>query len=452
LAWRTVVPLGERVYDLLLTRYEDWPISPLPEPAANSGVARHVAYYIWRFPVLSETFIRRELGALEEAGVDVTILADAPGAGAPSDPELRPFVRRTRYVLPVAPRRILLDLITSVATRPLRTANMFAYTLLRPYNVPKSFSQDVRVFVKAVRVASMLRALNITHLHVPWGDTNAFIGMVAARLARASFSVQFRAQDLHRRTLAFLVAEKVHNARFVITNTQFNLEHLRSLSRAGDHSRIHQIYNGLALERLEPSRLPRTPEAGVARILSVARLIEPKGLPYLFEACRVLVDRGRDLRCTVVGGPELPLYVNDLIAIRRARQRLDLEDIVELTGAQPFERVIEAYRSSDIFVLPCVVGADASNDIIPNAILEAMAMGVPVVATRITAIPELVEDGVSGLLVAPNDTAALTEAIDRLVCDPELRARLAANARARVLERFDVNKNVRAYAALFAAS
>jgi hypothetical protein len=126
LAWRTVVPLGERVYDLLLTRYEDWPISPLPEPAANSGVARHVAYYIWRFPVLSETFIRRELGALEEAGVDVTILADGPGAGAPSDPELRPFVRRTRYVLPVAPRRILLDLITSVATRPLRTASAAA--------------------------------------------------------------------------------------------------------------------------------------------------------------------------------------------------------------------------------------------------------------------------------------------------------------------------------------
>jgi glycosyltransferase involved in cell wall biosynthesis len=349
----------------------------------------------------------------------------------------------------------------------LRTVNLFAYTVARPYNIPKSFSQDVRVFLKAVRVAAMMRRMEVTHLHAPWGDTNAFIGMVAAHLAGADFSLQFRAQDLHRRTLAFMIGEKVRNARFVVTNTRYNLEHLRALAPPRDHAKIHQIYNGLDLERMNrlassperggsdeagDGREPAAPGRGPLRIFSVARLIEPKGLPYLFEACRMLLDRGRELRCRVVGGPELPLYVNDLVEIRRARRLLGLEDVVELVGAQPFARVIEGYRQADVFALPCVVGADASNDIIPNVILEAMAMGVPVVATSITAIPELIEDGETGLLVPPNDAAALAEALDRLIADPELRRRLAANARARVAERFDVSKNVRAYVELFRSS
>jgi glycosyltransferase involved in cell wall biosynthesis len=293
--------------------------------------------------------------------------------------------------------------------------------------------------------------MKATHLHAPWGETNAFIGMIAARLAGAGFSLQFRAQDLHRRTLAFLVSEKVRNARFVITNTRYNLEHLRALVRPEDRAKIRQIYNGLELERLTSDPRPRERGDRPVRILSVARLIEQKGLPYLFEACRLLLDRGRDLRCSVVGGPELPLYVNDLIAIRRRRRALGLEEVVELAGAQPFARVIDAYRSADIFVLPCVLGGDASTDIIPNVILEAMAMGLPVVTTSTTAVPELIEDGETGLLVPPNDAVALADAIERLITDSELHTRLAAGARVRVEERFDISKNVAAYAELFCA-
>jgi len=467
--WRALLPIGERLHDFVLTRFADWPIAWRPAAAPRSagprspapsngtpsnaaplnGAPRKLAYYLWRFPVLSETFIRRELGALAEAGVEVAILADGAGVGVADDPELAPLACRTRYVLPVTPAMVVRNLAAALVRAPLRTANLFAYTLCRPYNVPKSLRQDVYVFLKAVRVAALLRDLGVRHLHAPWGDTNAFIAMMAARLAGADFSLQFRAQDLHRRTLAFQVREKIHQARFVVTNTRYNLETLRALALPEDHVKIRQIYNGLELGRFQAAGCAREPHAGPVRILSVARLIEPKGLPYLFEACRILLDRGRAVRCAVVGGPELPMYVNDLIAIRRSRRRLDLDDIVELRGAQPFARVAAAYAAADIFVLPCVVGADGSTDIIPNSILEAMAMGVPVVATRITAIPELIEDGESGLLVPPNDAGALADAIDRLIADPAFAARLAVNARARIAERFDVATNVRAYAALF---
>lgn len=449
--WRVLLPIVGRVHDLLLALLADWPIAWREVAGTPSAAPRRIAYYAWRFPVLSETFIRRELRALAAAGVDVRVLADAPGNGASDDPELAPLVRRTRYVLPAAPALLLRDLADALVRAPLRTAHLFLYVLGRRYDVAKALSQDVRVFLKAVRVAALLQRDGATHLHAPWGDTNAFVGMVAARLAGAEFSVQFRAQDLHRRTLAFETREKIRNARFVVTNARYNLEHLRALAAPADREKIHLVYEGLELERLVPVPRDRSRSDRPVHVVSVARLIEPKGLPDLFAALRILRDAGRDLRCTVIGGPELPRYVNDLVAIRRARRRLGLEDVVTLAGEQPFARVVAADADADVFALPCVVGADGSRDVTPNALLEAMAMGVPVVATRMTGIPELVEDGASGLLVPPNDPAALAAAIARLIDDPVLAARLATQARARVVERFDVAANVGAYAALFEA-
>ena len=449
LTWRVVLPALARAHDALLGLLADWPLARMPGGAVGADSSPRVAYYAWRFPVLSETFVRREFCALEEAGVNVVMLADAPGASG--DAELAALAGRTRYVLPATPNAILRDLAGGLVRAPLRTANVFLYALGRRYDVSKALSQDVRVFLKAVRVAAMMRRERVTHLHAPWGDTNAFVGMMAARMAGAGFSVQFRAQDLHRDTLAFAVGEKIRHARFVVTNARYNLERLRALAAPEDHAKIHVIYEGVEVRRLQPARREGACGGRAVRILAVARLIEPKGLPDLFAACRILRDAGRDLRCTVIGGPELPRYVNDLLEIRGARARLGLEDVVELAGAQPFARVVEAYAAADLFVLPCVRGADGSRDVTPNAILEAMAMGVPVVATRTTGIPELVEDGESGLLVPTNDAASLAAAIARLIDDPALGARLATNARARVVERFDVAENARAYAALFGA-
>jgi glycosyltransferase involved in cell wall biosynthesis len=456
-AWRTIIPLAERAYGVALRRFGRWPIGLeatwigrfLPSRAVTTLGSRRIAYYLWRYPVLSETFVQREILGLREAGIAVTVVADAPGAGSSHHEDLRSLVATTCYVHPIARADLMRAAAWWLFRRPLRTLNLLAYTAFRPYVEPKSAAQDMRVFLKALYVASMLRSHGIDHVHAPWGDVNAFVAMVAARLVGADFSLQFRAHDLHRRTAAFLIGEKVRNARFVVTNTDFNLRRLHELARPDDHAKIRRIYNGLPLDRLVASAPQRHARSGRLRLLTVARLIEPKGLPYLFEACRTLADRGHDFHCTVIGGPELPLYVNDLVEIRRAHRRLRLEDVVSLEGAQPFSRVVEAYGDADIFVLPCVVGGDASHDITPNALLEAMAMGIPVVATTITAIPELVESGRSGILVPPNDAAALAGAIECLMLDRGLRERMGAEGREHVQERFNVDRNIHDYVELF---
>jgi colanic acid/amylovoran biosynthesis glycosyltransferase len=141
--------------------------------------------------------------------------------------------------------------------------------------------------------------------------------------------------------------------------------------------------------------------------------------------------------------------MNYYLRLQRLQRELKLETEVNFLGAQRFEHVLEKYREADIFVLPSVIAADGSGDVTPNVVIEAMAMKLPVVSTRSRGIPELVEDGVTGILVPSRDEEALAGAILRLAQDAALRAELGNNGRRRVEERFDIHKNIREFVELF---
>ena len=446
IGWRVVVPLRERVYDALLTRFSNWPIGREPARSRRGGAPR-VAYYIWRYPVASETFVRRELSALYRSGIDVRVFADGAHYGGTLDNHDDANVP-VRYVFPIPKGRLRRDLLRFGWRHPLRTLNLLAYVVCRTYGRPKTPEEDLSIFMKAVHLAALLEDERIGHVHTPWGDTNAFIASVAARLAGMTFSLQLRAHDLHRETSVYLVEEKIRNARFVVTNTEYNRRHIEKLIAPAERAKVRQIYNGLPVREFQSGHAHQSTEATV-RILSVARLIEPKGLVYLFDACARLRRRGLRFVCEVVGGPELPLYVNDYLEIRAAHARLKLDGCVELLGALPFNEVRAYYEQADIFALPCVKGRDGSNDIIPNAILEAMASGLPVVATDMTAMSELVADGESGFLVPPRDAESLATRLAELIESPYLRARMGSYGRRRAEEKFDIEVNVRSYTELF---
>jgi glycosyltransferase involved in cell wall biosynthesis len=292
-----------------------------------------------------------------------------------------------------------------------------------------------------------MRALGVGHVHSPWANANALVALVASRLMGVGFSVQARAHDLHRDDTAFALPTKFRHARFVVTNTRYNEAGVRALLPDGERAKVHRIHNGIDLADFVPLRVPN--DDGVARILTVARLIEPKGLTLLLRACAALRDRGVAFRCDVIGGPEEPLYTAYRVQLGVLHRQLDLAPHVRFRGALPFAEVLDAYRTADLFVLPCVEAANGSKDITPNALIEAMAMGLPVISTRMTGIPEIVDDGCSGVLVAPGDVDALTDAMLALLDDPERRARLGVEARRAVEARFDIRTNVREYVRLF---
>ncbi len=181
-------------------------------------------------------------------------------------------------------------------------------------------------------------------------------------------------------------------------------------------------------------------------ILAVGRLVEKKGLNYLVEACTLLRERGIPFRCLLVGGGPLRDHLRAQIAA------LGLAGSVSLLGARTQEDLVDIYRQATLLALPCVVLENGDRDGIPNVLVEAMGMGLPVVSTRISGIPELVDHGRNGLLVPPRDAAALAEAMAALLADPAQRQRLQAEAHRTITSRFDLAQNAARLEALFAAT
>jgi glycosyltransferase involved in cell wall biosynthesis len=183
--------------------------------------------------------------------------------------------------------------------------------------------------------------------------------------------------------------------------------------------------------------------AGVPLVLSVGRLVEKKGFETLIRACGLLHERGVRFRCLVYGdGPQRP----ELVALVRA---LGLEGIVELPGAILQDDLVQVYRQATLFALACQVLDNGDRDGLPNVLVEAMAMEIPVVATEVSGIPELVEHGTNGFLVPPRSPQLLADHMRRLLEDAALRKRMAQEGRRKVLAEFDLERNTRRVLSLF---
>ena len=446
---RLISPVLHCIYDQMTNHFSWWPIDILPySKKGQSTTEKRVAYYLWHFPVLSQSFVQREIVALRRCGVAVDVVADGYQDIGLLDHNAKTLIKNTHYLLPQDERVLARYRRYFFRRHPLLYLNLFLYVIFHEYGKYKKFREDVHVFAKAVYLAGKLKDMNINHVHSPWADRCAFISLIASRLARVRYSVEARAHDIHRKTQAYALAEKFENAQFVITNTRYNESHIKSLLHECHWQKVTTIHNGIDLEQFIPNvekgKIPI--EIG---IVSVARLVEQKGLVYLLKACRILKDKEYSFKCEVIGAAQESGSIWYYIELKRLRRKLGLEDCVTFSGAQPFQYVLKKYRSSDIFVLPCVIAEDGSRDITPNSLIEAMAMKLPVICTNITGIAEIVDDGVSGILVPPNDEDALSKALMKVIGDYELREALGENARRKIKEKFDIEKNILQFVRVF---
>ncbi|MCZ6799281.1 MAG: glycosyltransferase [Nitrospirae bacterium] len=447
--WLVIMPSLTRGYWLAVNHLGWWPIQWFSRKnrGKRNGPQR-MAYLIWHFPKLSETFIQREVEALKRSGVHLEVFSESPKDHCHLDAQARALMTETHYLWPFNLRRLFRYTTSFFLRHPLRFMNLFLYVLFHEHSNQKTPRADLHVFGLAVYMAGILREKNVTHLHSPWAIKTAFVCLVAARFLQIPYTVQARAHDIHRKESLYGLSEKLDNAERVVTNTQYNKQVLQSLMKKRNWDKIQVIYNGLNPEQFKPE--PKVPDISQGiTFLSVARLIEQKGLDYLLKACKILDEQGYSLRCEIIGGTEEPLFMNYNIRLKILWHKLGLQHCVWFKGDLPFSEILPKYQQAHIFVLPSVITHDGNRDIIPNVLLEAMAMKLPVISTPITGIPEIVEDGVSGLLVPPRDALALAEAMIRLLEDGELRRRLGEHGRARVEDRFDIRKNVQQYRGVF---
>lgn len=397
---------------------------PAPRPPALGMILKG-------YPRISETFIAHEIRLLEEAGVPIRILSMRPGREAITHPVVAAIRARVDYLpetfLKNAHRLLFRNLL--LALRGPRRWAAGLHLALRRLARGKN-PASLRHFLQAGwLVARVLPGSGIAHLHAHFAHSPASVALYASALSGLPFSFTAHAKDIYT-TDPVQLREKIARARFVVTCTGYNAQHLGRIA-AGLATPIHRLYHGIDTRFFDPGGVLRVEARPPFRILTVARLIAKKGIPTILRALAQLKGEGLPFAYTLVGeGPERE-------RIEGLLRGLGLAGACRLAGTLAHEAVREEYRRADLFVLASEVAADGDRDGIPNVLVEAMCMGVPVAATRVSAIPELIEDEVTGLLVSPGDAAGLALAMRRLLGDSELRRRILPAARARVLAGFD---------------
>ena len=301
----------------------------------------------------------------------------------------------------------------------------------------------IRRFGQALVLAAELPA-DVTWIYAHFLHTPCSVARYAAVIRGLPWSVSAHAKDIW--TLPeWEKVEKLADCRWLVTCTRYNAEHLRGLTP--DPERVGLVYHGLDLDRFPPAPDPRPPRDGrdpddPVIILSVGRAVEKKGYPVLLQALRRLPAH-LHWRFVHIGGGAL----HD--ALREEATAAGLGDRVSWLGAQSQETVLAQYRAADLFALACRVAGDGDRDGLPNVLMEAQSQGLPCVSTHVSAIPELIADGETGLLVAPDDPQALAVALERLIVDPALRAELGAAGEARVRRDFGFEIGIAALAERF---
>jgi glycosyltransferase involved in cell wall biosynthesis len=403
-----------------------------------------VAIVVKGYPRLSETFIAQEILGLERRGVDLRIVS----LRHPTDP-----VRHPIHDEIAAPITYLPEYLWHAPLRSLRAwrraRKMPGYRAawsafladLRRDPTPNR----VRRFGQACVLAAELDGA-IDRLHAHFLHTPGSVARYAARLQGLPFSLSGHAKDIWT-TPDWDLAEKLRDAAWTVTCSESAAGRLRALA---PEKSIDVIYHGLDLSRFGAFEQPHSSRDGSdgndpVRLLVVSRAIEKKGLDLLLAALAALPPEAAWRLTHVGGGPDLP-------TLRRRAASLGIAERIAWRGALPQSGVLAELRQADLFVLPSRVAASGDRDGLPNVLMEAQSQGLPVVATRLSAIPELILDGVTGLLVPPEDIGALTDALRRLIADPRLRGALGQAGAQRVRGHFDCEPWLNRLAAFFQTS
>ena len=401
-----------------------------------------VAYVMSRFPKLTETFILYEMLAVEQQGVQVELYPLLRGRHPFMHPEAALWVRRAHYV-PFVSRQILRAHLRFLRRTP-RAYLGALWSLLRgTWGSFRFFTGALGIFPKVVYFADHMAAEGIQHVHAHFASHPAAAAFVIHRLTGIPYSFTAHGSDLHRDR--HMLREKVAEAAFVVTVSDYNKQLINEECGAQFRDKIVVIHCGADLQIFQPGAASR-PEAQSPHpftILCIGTLHEVKGQTYLIEACRLLNERGIDFLCQFVGdGP-------DHNRLTRQIAQAGLNERIQLLGQRTRDQIAGLLTQAHAVATPSVSTTSGRREGILVALMEAMASGVPVVASDLSGIPELVEHERSGLLVPPRNTRALADALDRLYRDSALRQRLGQAGREKVLREFNLHSNARTLAQLF---
>lgn len=398
-----------------------------------------VAYIMSRFPHLSETFILREMQELSRLGWEVALYPLVVQETDVVHDEAKAWVSQVRCPGMFRPG-ILWRALKMLARRPVRMTSLLGEVVWHNRASPGFLLRGLMMLPKAACVAGMMREEGVEHIHAHYGTHSALLAYMVHRLVGISYSVTVHAHDIF--VCRSMLETKLRRAEFVAAISEFNREYLGKKIGAWVKEKTHVVRCGINPERYVAWDDSGRPD-DVFEILSVGSLQPYKGFVHLLGACSFLRDRGVRFRCRIVGEGALRGQLEAQI------DELDLEGDVQLLGAKTQQEVAQMMPEADCYVQPSVVTPSGKMEGIPVAIMEALACARPVVSSALSGIPELVEDGVTGYLVPPGDAEALCDRLAQVHADPGKAKALGLSGRDRVLNDYQLVRNVGRLASLF---
>jgi colanic acid/amylovoran biosynthesis glycosyltransferase len=402
---------------------------------------KRIGYIVKMFPRISETFILNEILEVERQGAEVVIFsAKKPNEGR-FHPQLAELKARVYY-------------LDELDLKKWSTWISGHWSILAPFQprlweavgtaLQEGDVARVDLIWQAAWIAAQAQVQGIEHLHAHFASLPSTLAHLAHQVSGIPFSFTAHAKDIYVYTNnEHYLNEKMISAGRVVTVTNFNRAYLERTYPHVPSNRVEVIHNGIDLNlfKADPSVSRKADH-----ILAVGRLVPKKGLDVLLSALARLKSDGVPFHCRIVGDG------SERAALESQRSVLGLDEEVQFCGALHRDQVLDLMKSATVMALPCVVAEDGNVDALPTVLLEALACGLPVVSTRVSGIPEIVDHDTNGFLCEPNDPPALAACLKELLSDPARRDQLATAGRMKAETHFDLERNVARLRQVFAES
>jgi len=386
------------------------------------------------YPRISESFISNEILLLERKGIPIHIFSMRRPRESFTHKSVQQIKARVDYlpesILEALPQLLFYNLVLAM-----KKPGAYLHALLVAFRrfLRSRTSATIKHLLQAgYLVQKLLPGSRVVHFHAHFAHSPSSVAMFASCLSGRDFSFTGHAKDIYTSN-PLQLKEKMEKARFVITCTEFNRHHLSALAGNGDVS-LYRVYHGIDLGLFSGGKTRRNPTMPY-HFVTVARLVPKKGLSTVYLALQRLQRKGVDFQHTLIGDGDDREKILTLI------RDLGLSGSCRWVGTLAHEGVLDYYRRSDLFVLGCEQAANGDQDGIPNVFVECLAMGLPVVGTRLSAIPELIEDGKTGLLVQPGNDAEMASAMLGILTDTQLREQIVHSGKEKVRQAFN-NKDL----------
>jgi len=401
-----------------------------------------IAYLLDLFPVLSETFIVREILELKKNGFEILLFARENTKGK----TFSEIVHNDSMIL-MKDVYYFYSLRKKWKNLQLGIYHLY-FLVLHPIKYLKTFifsfrqgNKIFKIFKSSVLYAIKLKRYKVNHIHVHFALNSCTYAMIISMYTDIPYSFTIHAHDIFISELSELLEEKFYRSKFAVSISEYNKRYILKFYPAIDPQKIKIVHCGIDIKQLchEDRKLNNTFD-----ILAIGRLVEQKGFEYLIQACRILKQLQKfNFQCKIIGeGKERP-------KLERLISEYGLTQTVYLLGSKEQSEVLRTMKNTHLFVLPCVAEESGAMDGIPVALMEAMALEIPVISTMISGIPELVKNN-AGILVAPKDAEALAMAIGKIAkLKTKQRVDMGSKARMIVAKQFNLEYEVKKLAKLF---